>query len=398
MGKISMPQGKGSQLHNRREYEKIGKEIPSHIDKSKMSENEILVDRDIKQAYKEIFDDSVREYNERQKRADRKIENYYENIKNSKNGERLFYENVVQWGKKDDFNDPANREKAKKALKEYAETFPERNPNLKLIGAYIHMDEASPHMHIDYIPIAGGYKTGMKKRNSLDRAMKEMGFKPENENRKNNATKMWKDRERAYFADLCRKNGLEVEKEEKYNRKRLTPEEYREEKEKYMKEFQADLDSKYNTLADSWKRLLQDRKELDEREKVIELYEGAPEKLKNYSEKIDELTEQVADYRERVHNLNGELTDANETIKNIVMAAGLLKYDDDEGGYRIDNLSRKQEKLIDGIAEYAISKTDREKNANMAEKMQKEVGINEEIKDFIEPKQAKRNRGYDLGR
>lgn len=397
MGKISIPQGKGSQLHNRREYEKIGKEIPSHIDKSKMSENEILVDRDIKQAYKEIFDDSVREYNERQKRADRKIENYYENIKKSKNGERLFYEDVVQWGKKDDFNDPANREKAKKALKEYAETFPERNPNLKLIGAYIHMDEASPHMHIDYIPIAGGYKTGMKKRNSLDRAMKEMGFKPENENRKNNATKMWKDRERAYFADLCRKNGLEVEKEEKYNRKRLTPEEYREEKEKYMKEFQADLDSKYNTLADSWKRLLQDRKELDEREKVIELYEGAPEKLKNYSEKIDELTEQVADYRERVHNLNGELTDANETIKNIVMAAGLLKYDDDEGGYRIDNLSRKQEKLIDGIAEYAISKTD-QKNAAMAEKMQKEVGINEEIKDFIEPKQAKRNRGYDLGR
>lgn len=391
MGKISMPQGKGSQLHNRREYEKIGKEIPSHIDKSKMSENEILVDRDIKEAYKEIFDDSVREYNERQKRADRKIENYYENIKKSKNGERLFYEDVVQWGKKDDFNDPANREKAKKALKEYAETFPERNPNLKLIGAYIHMDEASPHMHIDYIPIAGGYKTGMKKRNSLDRAMKEMGFEPENENRKNNATKMWKDRERDYFADLCRKNGLEVEKEEKYNRKRLTPEEYREEKEKYMKEFQADLDSKYNTLADSWKRLLQDRKELDEREKVIELYEGAPEKLKKYSDKVDELTEQV-------HNLNGELTGANETIKNIVMAAGLLKYDDDEGGYRIDNLSRKQEKLIDGIAEYAISKTDREKNAAMIEKMQKEVGINEEIKDFIEPKQAKRNRGYDLGR
>lgn len=391
MGKISMPQGKGSQLHNRREYEKIGKEIPSHIDKSKMSENEILVDRDIKEAYKEIFDDSVREYNERQKRADRKIENYYENIKKSKNGERLFYEDVVQWGKKDDFNDPANRQKAKKALKEYAETFPERNPNLKLIGAYIHMDEASPHMHIDYIPIAGGYKTGMKKRNSLDRAMKEMGFKPENENRKNNATKMWKDKERAYFADLCRKNGLEVEKEEKYNRKRLTPEEYREEKEKYMKEFQVDLDSKYNTLADSWKRLLQDRKELDEREKVIELYEGAPEKLKKYSDKVDELTE-------RVHNLNGELTGANETIKNIVMAAGLLKYDDDEGGYRIDNLSRKQEKLIDGIAEYAISKTDREKNAAMIEKMQKEVGINEEIKDFIEPKQAKRNRGYDLGR
>lgn len=397
MGKISMPQGKGSQLHNRREYEKIGKEIPSHIDKSKMIENEILVDRDIKQAYQEIFDDSVREYNERQKRADRKIENYYENIKNSKNGERLFYENVVQWGKKDDFNDPANREKAKTALKEYAETFPERNPNLKLIGAYIHMDEASPHMHIDYIPVAGGYKTGMKTRNSLDRAMKEMGFRPENENRKNNATKMWKDRERAYFADLCRKNGLKVEKEEKYNRKRLTPEEYREEKEKYMKEFQADLDSKYNTIAESCRWISKERKELEEREKVIELYEGAPEKLRSYSDKIDELTEQVLDYRERVFELNRKLADSDETIKNIVMAAGLLKYDDDEGGYRIDNLSRKQERLIDGIAEYAISKTDPEKTT-MIEKMKKEVTINEEIESFIEPKQTKRHRGYDLGR
>lgn len=100
MGKVSMPQGKGSQLHNRREYEKIGKPIPDNIDSSKTAENITLVDRDIRQVYQEIFGDALEQYNSKQKRADRKIEDYYDHIQKSKNGEKLFYEDVVQWGKK----------------------------------------------------------------------------------------------------------------------------------------------------------------------------------------------------------------------------------------------------------------------------------------------------------
>ena len=73
MGRISMPQGKGSQLHNRREYEKIGKEIPSNIDASKTHENIVIVDKDIRKAYEDIFGESLSKYNEKQKRNDRKI-------------------------------------------------------------------------------------------------------------------------------------------------------------------------------------------------------------------------------------------------------------------------------------------------------------------------------------
>ena len=91
MGRVSMPQGKGSQLHNRREYEKIGKPIPDNIDVSKSSENITLVDKDIKQAYQEIFGEALEKYNAKQKRADRKIEDYCDHIKKSKNGEKLFY-------------------------------------------------------------------------------------------------------------------------------------------------------------------------------------------------------------------------------------------------------------------------------------------------------------------
>ena len=228
MGKVSMPQGKGSQMHNRREYEKFSKPIPDNIDVSKSSENITLVDKDLEEAYQEIFGEALEKYNGKQKRADRKIEDYCDHIKKSKNGEKLFYEDVVQWGKKEDFHDPQTRERVKEALVKYVEGFEERNPNLKLIGAYVHMDEASPHLHLDYVPVAHGYSRGLEIRNSLDRAMKQMGFQPESESRKNNATKLWKESEREVFGEICRNLGLEVEAERKSTRKSLSVEEYKE--------------------------------------------------------------------------------------------------------------------------------------------------------------------------
>lgn len=234
MGRVSMPQGRGSQLHNRREYEKIGKPIPENIDVSRSHENITLVDMDLRQAYREIFGEALEQYNGKQKRADRKIEDYYDHIQKSKNGEKLFYEDVVQWGEKKDFLDPETRQKAKEALLEYATTFQSRNPNLRLVGAYLHMDEASPHLHIDYVPVAHGYTRGLETRNSLDRAMKAMGHEPTEESRKNNATKLWKESERAYFGELCRGHGLEVEAERKSTRKSLSPAEYGEARDEMM--------------------------------------------------------------------------------------------------------------------------------------------------------------------
>lgn len=237
-----MPQGEGRLFHNRREYEKEGKTIPENINTSKSHENITLIDRDIKQAYNEIFGDALKKYNAKQKRSDRKIASYYEHIQNSKNGEKLFYEDVVQWGSKEDFQSPQTRERAKEALIKYVEGFEDRNPNLKLIGAYIHMDEASPHLHLDYIPIATGYTRGLEVRNSLDKAMKQMGFVPENESRKDNATKMWQINERAVFADICRGFGLEVEAEQKA-RGSLSVAEYKKVKDEMIGEIEHERDA-----------------------------------------------------------------------------------------------------------------------------------------------------------
>lgn len=227
MGTISMPQGRGNRQHNLRIYGE-GK-MPSNIDITRTVENIVWRDETAVSAYHRIFDDAVKDYNAKQKRSDRIVKDYRTHILNSKNGEKEFYEDVLQWGKQEDFKEnPALREVAKDCLVEYIEGFEERNPGLELIGAYIHMDEASPHMHFDYIPVSEGYKTGIQKRNSLDRAMRNLihtrtgheysprpSEKDLNGKCTDNATKQWKELERAHFRRICIKHGLTVDEETK---------------------------------------------------------------------------------------------------------------------------------------------------------------------------------------
>jgi len=490
MGKVSMPQGKGSQLHNRREYEKIGKPIPDNIDSSKTAENITLVDRDIKEAYREIFGEALDKYNAKQKRADRKIEDYCDHIKKSKNGEKLFYEDVVQWGSKDDFQNPQTRERAKEALVKYVEGFEERNPNLKLIGAYIHMDEASPHLHLDYVPVAHGYSRGLSTRNSLDRAMKEMGFAPENESRKNNATKLWKESERSYFGEICRSMGLEVEMERQSTRKNLSVEEYKDardemlgnieqEKEAIIAEVEPlrELKTGIDEIAGTGKTVLpgvvaikkknleavkeqakaytanrdeietlrersaavsQREQRADQREQQLNKREAGLEDMQNQiierynrqlrlnqllekSERdgrakdkkiadlqtentslrgqIRSLTAQLdevkAELWNKINNLTDKLKGAYTSLTNIVKAVGMLKYDK-EDGYKVPDLTQKQEKLIDGIAEYGAKWAKEDGFPGMAEDMEKHIGISKGIADTIEPPRRQISRGWDM--
>lgn len=225
MGSISMPQGRGNRQHNLRNYGE-GK-LPSNVDASRTEQNIVWKDETTSHAYHRIFDDAVSEYNAKQKRKDRQIKDYRTHILNSKNGEKEFYEDVLQWGKQEDFIEhPEWRDIAKECLLEYIEGFEDRNPGLELIGAYIHMDEASPHMHFDYIPVAEGYKTGVQKRNSLDRAMRnliavrtgsEYSPRPDEKDASgkctDNATKQWKEMERAHFKKICVRRGLVVDGE-----------------------------------------------------------------------------------------------------------------------------------------------------------------------------------------
>ncbi len=208
---ISFVKGKGSINHNNRDF------IASNVDASRSSMNITYVKTPIDQAYDQIFGDALREYNAKQKRKDRKIDNYLSHIKQSKNNEKVFYENVVQIGKRDDTgildadgNITDEALLAREILDEYARTFQERNPNLILFNAVLHMDEATPHLHLDYIPIAHGYKTGLPTRNSLTKGLQEMGIEPA-KGKNDNETMHWQQREREFLTGLCRERGMDIE-------------------------------------------------------------------------------------------------------------------------------------------------------------------------------------------
>jgi plasmid recombination enzyme len=131
----------------------------------------------IKKIYHELFDDALKRYNEKQTRADRRIENYYEKIRNSKQ-EKPFHELILQIGDKDNMSaESENGQLARQVLDEYYRGFQERNPNLKVFSAHLHMDEATPHLHIDFVPFTTGSKSGLDTRVSLKQALAVQGFK-----------------------------------------------------------------------------------------------------------------------------------------------------------------------------------------------------------------------------
>lgn len=152
---ISVTIGQGCLKHNNRVF------IAENVDAARLDRNVIFLERDIRAVYHELFDDAVEEYNARQKRNDRKIQNYYEKIKSGRQ-ERLFTEAIVQIGNMKDSNCAMEEaELVKGILTEYMQDFEERNPSLKVFNAVLHMDEQTPHLHIDFIPFSEGNKRGM---------------------------------------------------------------------------------------------------------------------------------------------------------------------------------------------------------------------------------------------
>ena len=208
---ISFPKGKGHLTHNNREF------ICNNVVPERTAWNRIYIQEPLKDAYEKCFGQALRDYNAAQKRKDRQKDDYLKEIENSGNKEKTFYENIVQIGKKTDTpvtdENGVLTEEAKAAIEvldRYAKTFQERNPNLYLFNCVMHLDEATPHLHIDYIPVAHGYKNGMKTRNSLTKAFQQMGF-AKAVSRKQNETVAWQEREREYLTELCREQGIEIE-------------------------------------------------------------------------------------------------------------------------------------------------------------------------------------------
>ena len=229
--------------HNNRTMSDKEKERNSHIDYERSDENKYLIQEDIRDLYEREFGEALENYNAKQRRADRKIKSYYKHIEASKKTSTQ-QEMIIQIGDKDDFSNNENREIANTILEEWFHDFEKRNPNLKVYNAVIHNDEASPHMHLNFVPVASGYKRGLEKQVAFDRAI----IQQDSTLNKTRPFEDWREKEVQLLEQKLLERGIErkIVGTNKYK----DVNEYKEKKdlEREIKQLEHDLSEKKNEL------------------------------------------------------------------------------------------------------------------------------------------------------
>ncbi len=213
--------GDGVVAHNRRTY------TAENVDPTRTHLNIEYCYTPIEQAYHELFDEALAEFNAKQKRKDRCIENYYEKIRDGKQ-EKTFYEVIFQVGNREDMSaEGENAELAKTILDKFYRSFLERNSQLHVYSAHLHMDEATPHLHIDFIPFTTGSKRGLSTRVSLKQALADQGIT--GEGRSLTERDLWVQKEKEALAEIMLEHGIEWEQKGE-QREHLSVLEYKREK------------------------------------------------------------------------------------------------------------------------------------------------------------------------
>ena len=201
---ISFMTGKGSVNHNSRKFH------TKNTDPERSCLNVEYCNENVKDVYHELFDEALARYNAKQTRSDRRIDDYYEKIRFSKQ-EKPFHEIILQIGDKDNMGAKTkNGQLAAKVLDKYMRDFQRRNPTLRVFSAYLHMDEATPHLHIDFIPYTTGSKRGLDTRVSLKQALFALGFK--GGTKRETELNQWVAYEKEQLADIMLEQGIEWEK------------------------------------------------------------------------------------------------------------------------------------------------------------------------------------------
>lgn len=213
--------GDGVVAHNRRTY------LAENVDPTRTHLNIEYCYTPIEEAYHQLFDAALVEFNAKQKRKDRCIENYYEKIRDGKQ-EKTFYEVIFQVGNREDMSaEGENAELAKTILDKFYRSFLERNPQLHVYSAHLHMDEATPHLHIDFIPFTTGSKRGLSTRVSLKQALADQGIT--GEGRSLTERDLWVQKEKEALAEIMLEHGIEWEQKGE-QREHLSVLEYKREK------------------------------------------------------------------------------------------------------------------------------------------------------------------------
>ena len=291
---ISMMVGKGSLNHNNRTF------IAKNVDRERSKGNKVYVKENIKKVYHSLFDEALETYNAKQTRADRRIDNYYEKIRTSKQ-EKLFHELIVQIGNRDDTNcNMLESVYAQSALEDYMMGFQERNPNLRVFNAVMHLDEETPHLHIDYVPFSTGNKRGLSTKVSLKGALKAQGFV--GTGRFDTEWKRWVESEKQCLAEIMERYHMEWLQKGTHE-KHLSVYDYEKKMRKAeVEELEKEISGQKDKIASQSFLMEVNEEALQSQEQILEENEAKAEKIRQETEQAKEDWEKVQTDKDRVQD------------------------------------------------------------------------------------------------
>ena len=328
---ISFMTGKGSVNHNSRKFH------AKNTDPERSCLNVEYCNENVKDVYHELFDEALAWYNEKQTRSDRRIDDYYEKIRSGKQ-EKPFHEIILQIGDKDNMGAKTeNGQLAAKVLDKYMRDFQRRNPTLRVFSAYLHMDEATPHLHIDFVPYTTGSKRGLDTRVSLKQALSALGFK--GGTRRETELNQWVAYEKEQLAAVMLEHGIEWEKKGTHEKHLSVLDFEKKERAKEVAELEQSISDGKERLSDIQ---IQHRKAVQETEQIRKKGEVIRQEVSELSETSDLLKEQattLAEDKKKLLSDNVKLEKQQKKLQQdiekmvqskAVMERNIHAYDEDE--------------------------------------------------------------------
>ena len=328
---ISFMTGKGSVNHNSRKFH------AKNTDPERSCLNVEYCNENVKDVYHELFDEALTRYNEKQTRSDRRIDDYYEKIRSGKQ-EKPFHEIILQIGGKDNMGAKTeNGRLAAKVLDKYMRDFQRRNPTLRVFSAYLHMDEATPHLHIDFVPYTTGSRRGIDTRVSLKQALSALGFK--GGTRRETELNQWVAYEKEQLAAVMLEHGIEWEKKGTHEKHLSVLDFEKKERAKEVAELEQSISDGKERLSDIQ---IQHRKAVQETEQIRQKGEAIRQEVSELSEISDLLKEQattLAEDKKKLLSDNVKLEKQQKKLQQdiekmvqskAVMERNIHAYDEDE--------------------------------------------------------------------
>ena len=328
---ISFMTGKGSVNHNSRKFH------AKNTDPERSYLNVEYCNENVKDVYHELFDEALARYNEKQTRSDRRIDDYYEKIRSGKQ-EKPFHEIILQIGDKDNMGAKTeNGQLAGKVLNEYMQDFQQRNPTLKVFSAYLHMDEATPHLHIDFVPYTTGSKRGLDTRVSLKQALAALGFK--GGTRRETELNQWVAYEKEQLAAVMREYGIEWEKKGTHEKHLSVLDFEKKERAKEIAELDQSISDGKEILSDIQVQQLKAEQKTEQIRQEGEAIRQEVSELSETSDLLKEQAEALAEDKEKLLSDNEKLEKQQKKLQQeiekmvqskAVMERNIHAYDEDE--------------------------------------------------------------------